>query len=72
MAGMFICLIYFEPLQPGESKSFGGNQFEILTGRHDIGFTTIGMAVIPPVQFTSAWVTQKFFIKTPIGKPEYL
>ena len=65
--GNIICLIDDEPLQPGESKSFGFSEMQIFRGRHNIGFTTAGMAVIPAVQVPSAWVTQTFYIATPKG-----
>jgi hypothetical protein len=65
--GNIICLIDDEPLQPGDSKTIGGNRGEILTGRHEIGFTTVGMAVVPSPIIQSAFVTQKFYINPPKG-----
>jgi hypothetical protein len=66
-AGNIICLIDDEPLQPGESKSFQFSERQIFYGRHEVAFTIVGMAVVPPVQIPSAWVTQTFYIDTPRG-----
>lgn len=63
--GNIICLVDDEPIQPGDFKAFGLNRGEVFTGRHNIAFTTAGMAVIPPVQIPTAWVTQKFYIDPP-------
>lgn len=68
--GNIICVVDEDPIQPGASKSMGGNRGEILTGRHDISFTTAGMAVIPPTQNPSAVVTAKFYVTAPIGSPK--
>jgi hypothetical protein len=65
--GNIICLLDSEPILPGESKSFGGNENEVFSGRHEISFTTVGMTVVPPVEIPSAWVTQKFYISNPVG-----
>lgn len=65
--GNIILLVDSEPILPGESKAWGGNENEVFNGRHNISFTTVGMAVVPPVQVPSAWVTQKFYIPNPIG-----
>jgi hypothetical protein len=66
-AGNIICLVDDEPIQPGESKRFGFSEMQIFCGRHDIGFTIVGMAVVPAVQIPSAWITQIFYIDTPKG-----
>ena len=70
--GNIICVVDEEPIQPGESKSIGGNRGEILYGRHDISFTTAGMDIVPPTQLPQAFVTAKFYIPTPAGAPNNL
>jgi hypothetical protein len=66
-AGNIICLVDDEPIQPGESKSFQFSEMQIFYGRHQVGFTTAGMAVVPAILIPSAWVTQTFYIDTPKG-----
>ena len=70
--GNIICLVDDEALQPGDFKAFGGNRGDVFTGRHQITFTTAGMAVIPPVQAPLAWITQKFYVPAPPGAKLYL
>lgn len=65
--GNIICVFDLDPLQPGESKSIGGNRGEVTIGRHDVDFTTQGMTVVPPVQNPSCVVTLKYYIKPPSG-----
>lgn len=60
--GNSICIVNSDPLQPGESKGFGGNQMEIMEGRYRIYFKPIDN---PPVGYTQndgAIVTEKYYI----------
>jgi|HubBroStandDraft_5_1064220.scaffolds.fasta_scaffold00865_19 hypothetical protein len=57
--GTTICIVNGDPLNPGESKDFGGNLGEIYEGRIDISFK---VQVPPPLVITNlAVVTQKFY-----------
>lgn len=60
--GNSICIFNDDPLQPGESKSQGGNKGEILKGRYALRFQT--PTVVPPgyVQNDQAVVTEKFYL----------
>lgn len=58
--GTTIALIGEDPLNPGESKFFGGNRNEIIVMRFDIKFRT---QVPPPATIINeVQVTQKFYI----------
>jgi len=70
--GNTLVLLDDEVLQPGDFKAFGGNRGEVFTGRHNITFTTNGMAVPPAVPAPLAWVTQKFYTTPPPGAKLYL
>lgn len=58
-AGTTIVTLNGEPLQPGQSKTVGGNEGEIYVGRIDLAFIIPSPA--PTVINNSAWVTQKFY-----------
>jgi hypothetical protein len=59
-AGTNVLVCMGDPLQPGETKSIGGNAFEIWEERHmDLVFTNPN-AVVNPVSL--AIVTQKFYV----------
>lgn len=59
-AGTTLLITDGETLQPGESKSYGGNRLEILTGRHEFFFQT---QTPPPLVITNlAIVTQKIYV----------
>lgn len=58
-AGNTILTVMGDPLQPGETKSIGGNAFEIWDEKHfDIAFTNPNAV---PVPVNLAVVTQKFY-----------
>ena|ERR1700679_2454171 len=58
-AGTTIVLLNGEPLQPGESKSVGGNYGEIFVGRIDVAFQVPSPA---PATITNAcYITQKTY-----------
>jgi hypothetical protein len=64
--GNTIVLFDDEPLFPGESKVYSGDEGEILFGRHSINFTLIAVGFTPPgVPINQAWVSWKFYIPTP-------
>jgi hypothetical protein len=58
-AGTTIVLLNGEPLQPGESKSIGGNLGEIFVGRIDIAFLLPTPA--PATIVNACYVTQKTY-----------
>lgn len=59
--GTTICSVNGDPLQPGESKSVGGNRAEIYEGRIDLAFT---LQTPPPLTIVNAaTVTQKFYME---------
>lgn len=56
-AGTSILVLMGDPLQPGETKSIGGNSFEVWDEKHmDINFQNTG------AQINLAIVTQKFYV----------
>lgn len=66
--GNTIVLFDDEPLFPGESKIYSGDEGEILVGRHIIGFTLIAVGFTPPgTPINQAWVSYKYYIPTPTG-----
>jgi hypothetical protein len=70
-AGTTLLFFNGDPLQPGESKSAGGNYGEIYMGRVDLQFVT---QTPPPTTITNlAVVTQKFYVDStpydPIKEP---
>lgn len=70
-AGTTILVFNGDPLQPGESKSVGGNYGEIYMGRCDLQFVTQNP---PPGTITNfAVVTQKFYVDStpydPVNEP---
>jgi hypothetical protein len=58
-AGTTIVTVNGEPLQPGDTKTVGGNEGEVYVGRIDLAFYTPTPA--PSIIVNSAWVTQKFY-----------
>jgi len=50
-----------EYLQPGESKSIGGNRAEIFIGKVDIFFTGPSLIPAQPTAVTACVVTQKVY-----------
>jgi hypothetical protein len=58
-AGNTIVLLNGEPLQPGESKSVGGNYAEVFVGRIDVAFAMPDPAPGTPVN--ACYVTQKTY-----------
>jgi hypothetical protein len=67
-AGNTIVMFNNEPIFPGESKSIGGIENGILTGRYNLTFTTIWPGfVVPVTPFNSAFFTQIYYIPTPKG-----
>jgi hypothetical protein len=60
-SGTTLLIVDGETLNPGESKSFGGNRMEILVGRHELSFQT---QVPPPATIINqAVVTSKVYVK---------
>lgn len=57
--GTTLLVVNTETLQPGESKSIGGNYGEIYRGRLDMKFQT--QAIPPPTIVNLVEVTQKFY-----------
>lgn len=68
--GNTIVLCNEDPLQPGESKTIGGNWGEIFTGRIFIRFILPTPA--PAVPVNQATVTSKFYVPEPLGNTEDL
>ena len=65
-AGTTILLVdNVDPLQPGESKSVGGNWREVYYGRHNISFAPNPFPPPGTVPTNNAIVTQKFYIPDP-------
>jgi len=60
--GNSICVFNDDPLQPGESKSTGGNKGEILKGRYALKFQTPAVVPVGYVQNDQAVVTEKFYL----------
>jgi hypothetical protein len=62
--GNSVLFINHDPLQPTESKGFGGHLFTILTGRY--AFTFDPIASPPPgyVQDDNAVITEYYFLPT--------
>jgi hypothetical protein len=59
-AGTSVLVFMGDPLQPGETKSIGGNSFEVWDEKHmDIQFTN---PTALPTPINLAVVTQKFFV----------
>lgn len=58
--GTTICLVNGDPLQPGDSKTVGGNVGEVYVGRIDLAFMVPDPA--PSEIINSAFVTQKFYV----------
>lgn len=69
-AGNTIVLFNEDPLQPGESKTFGGNWGEIFTGRIFIRFILPTPA--PAIPNNLAYVTSKFYVPEPLGNADDL
>lgn len=67
-AGNSICIINGDPLEPGESKAFGGNQGEIIIGVYNFKFQAIASPPPGYVQVDSAILTEKFYVPTPDQK----
>jgi hypothetical protein len=61
-AGNTLVIIMGDTLQPGESKSIGGNYGEVYRARTDINF--LPPPVPPLVTQNLAVVTQKFYLET--------
>ena len=59
-----------EVLQPGQSKSFGGNRKEVFVGRKDLAFQT---QTPPPTTIINlAVITQKYYMDIKSGDPGYI
>jgi hypothetical protein len=58
-AGTTIVTLNGEPIQPGATKTVGGNEGEVYVGRIDLAFYVPTPA--PATIVNSAWVTQKFY-----------
>jgi hypothetical protein len=58
-AGNTLVVIQSDTLQPGESKSIGGNSGEVFIGRVDINFQLPAVIPVPVVNLVQ--VTQKFY-----------
>ena len=69
-AGNQIVIFDDEPIQPGESKAYGGNKGEIFIGRKDLAFQVPAGFVGTPVN--SAFVTVKFYVQLDKTSPNYV
>lgn len=58
--GTTLCIFQSDTLQPGESKSYGGNRGEVFRGRLDLRFQT--QAVPPAIITNEATVTLKVYL----------
>jgi hypothetical protein len=66
--GTTICVLNDDPIQPGESKSFGGNWGEIYVGRVYVRFVT---QTPPPSTITNLlFLTEKFYVSAPNQEPD--
>lgn len=66
-AGNTIVTLNGEPIQPGSTKSTGGNRKERYKGRIDLAF----YPAVPPaaIPVNQAWVTQKFYLTETFDRP---
>jgi hypothetical protein len=60
-AGNIFCTVMGDPLQPGETKSVGGNSFEVWDEKHCTIFFTNPNGVASPNPLLI--VTQKFYVE---------
>jgi hypothetical protein len=67
--GNTILIVDDEQLQPGESKSIGGNKGEIFIGRKDISFTVQAGNLTPTFICV---VTVKYYVKIDAQSPNYV
>jgi hypothetical protein len=58
--GNTLVIFQGDVLNPGESKSVGGNRKEILWGRVNISFQL--PVIVPPVPLNLVFVTQKYYL----------
>lgn len=66
--GNSICIFNDDPLQPGESKTIGGNKGELLRGRYAVKFQTPATVPVGYVQFDQAVVTEKYYLDNEINQ----
>jgi hypothetical protein len=59
--GNTLLTIMGEALQPGQSKSIGGNRAELFIGRVDLFFTGASLIPAQPVAKNACVVTQKVY-----------
>jgi hypothetical protein len=59
--GNTLLTVMGEQLQPGDSKSVGGNRAEIFIGRVDIFFTGPSLDPLNPTAINACVVTQKVY-----------
>lgn len=75
-AGNSLVIYDDEIIQPGQSKTIGGNQDEIFIGRKDLAFQPTTNQPIPQPQplprVDFAYVTQKFYIELDPTDPKYI
>jgi hypothetical protein len=69
--GNSVLLINNDPLQPTESKSFGGHLFTILTGRYSFTFQPIASPPPGYVQEDGAVITEYYFLPTAEQTPQF-
>lgn len=68
-AGTTLVFVDQNPLVPGESLAIGGNENEVLYGRHEVTFgPNPNIVAFPLPQFNLAVIVQKFFIEGPPNK----
>jgi hypothetical protein len=60
--GTSILVFQGDPIQPGNSKTIGGNYGEIYVGRIDILFINTGL------QINNAFITQKYYMSDARGR----
>jgi len=63
-AGTSVLVMNGDPLQPTESKGFGGNKGELMVGKYSYFFKPIDNPPPGYVQVDFAIVTEKFYLPT--------